>query len=403
VLTSVTGESVFTSSEAAEVIQWAIDHSEAGGGVELSAGTFRLNTVLKVPGNIWLHGSGDGSVLKVLHDQEDALALEKAYNTTISDFTIEQAGGANTGISVRKSILTQIQNVTVKGFSQYGLHFKGDTENLPPNTWYNNAGPSLILVSESRFIDNRSAHIYKPVCGAYIGNAIPTMFTRNITWGGQRGIVCEGICDNVVGNIVIRAGQNAIVLDHCSLLCTGNMAYQTRGAAIKVFDGKMIYTEKYDRNDNNNNKESNVTGNYLIYQEGAGIELSEQWGTTTDNRIINSGVGVGYKSGIWLREDSESFAVVENLIYNEEEQFPLLNGITENGIKNLVVGNRIYNYTNEAVNSKGEATLVAGNSGKASPKTQKGAAWKYDDTINWTLTYPELRDYLTKLTEKKPE
>jgi hypothetical protein len=72
-------------------------------------------------------------------------------------------------------------------------------------------------------------------------------------------------------------------------------------------------------------------------------------------------------------------------------------------VKNLVAGNEIHNYTREAVHSRGEATLVTGNSGNTSVKTQKGTAWEVDENINWNMSYQELRDYLTKLTEKKPE
>lgn len=401
VVTSVTGESVYTSSEASEAVQWAVDHSGPGGGIELSEGIFILNSTVKVPDNIWLHGSGNASILRAGRDMEYALVLDQAYNTTISDFVLEQAAGTKTGILLNNSIFTQIQNITVRGFDHYGLHFNRDTENAPPKTWNNTAGPSLILVSESRFIDNKQVNIYKPVNGAYIGNAVPTMMTRNITRGGQVGIVCVGTCDNIVGNIVLQAGQHAYVLNANSILCSGNMAYQTRGSAIQVFDGKIIYSQNYDRNDNNNNKESNITANYLIYQQGAGIEMSEQWGTMTDNCIVNCGVGVGYKSGIWLHEDSESYAVVDNLIFNDEEHFPLLNGITEYGVKNLIAGNRIHNFTGKAVNSKGEATLVTGNTGMAAGKVQEGIAWAEDEKLDWNLPYAELKDYLQKFGTKK--
>jgi hypothetical protein len=401
VLTSATGKSVFTSSEASEAIQWAIDQSGSGGGIELSEGTFPLISSLKIPGNIWFHGSGEKTILKASNNMENALVLDQAYNTSISDFVLEQAAGAKTGVLLNNSIFTQIQNITVIGFSRYGLYFNPDRENAPPNTWNGTAGPALILVSESRFIDNGQVNIHKPVCGAYIGNAVPTMMTRNITRGGQMGIYCEGICDNIVGNIVLQAGQHAYVLNANSILCSGNMAYQTRGTAIQVFDGKINHSQNYDRNDNNNNKESNLTSNYLIYQQGTGIEMSEQWGTMTDNRIVNSGVGVGYKSGIWLHEDSESYAVVDNLIFNDEEHFPLLNGITEYGVKNLIAGNRIQNYSVKAVQSKGEATLVTGNTGIAARKVQEGIGWAEDDKLDWNLPYQELRDYLEKLCEKK--
>jgi hypothetical protein len=178
------------------------------------------------------------------------------------------------------------------------------------------------------------------------------------------------------------------------------MAYQTRGTAVQVFDGGISYYRAYDRNDNNNNKEANISGNDLIYQQGSGIEMSEQWGTITDNRIVNSGAGVGYKSGIWLREDSESYAVVDNLIFNEEEHFPLQNGITEYGVKNLIAGNRIYNFTGMKVKSMGEATLVTGNIGAESHTMQDGADWVDDRKPDWNLPYPELRKYLEQVLEE---
>jgi hypothetical protein len=75
-----------------------------------------------------------------------------------------------------------------------------------------------------------------------------------------------------------------------------------------------------------------------------------------------------------------------------------LNRITENGVKNLITGNRIHNYTSKAVHSKGVATLVTGNSGIASGKVQKLSAWKEDEQIDWKWSYLDLRSYLGKLT-----
>jgi hypothetical protein len=390
---SVTGDLVFKTAKASEAIQWALDQTVTGGSVELTEGIFPLDTILTVKANTWLYGQGDKTLLRAAHGLENALILREAYNTSLSDLALEQAGSIITGIFLSNSIFTHIQNVTVKGFREYGLRFDADTENAPPNTW-GAAGPSLILVSECSFMENTKTNIYKPVNGAYIGNAVPSMITRNISWGSQVGIDCKGICDNLVGNLILGAGKHAMVIDANSILCTGNMTYQTGGTAIQVFDGKIYYSKGYDRNDNNNNKEANISGNYMIYQRGSGVEISEQWGTISDNYIINCGVGVGYKSGIWLREDSESYVVVDNRIGNGGGHYPLLHGILENGAKNLVSGNWIHHFTGKDVLSRGEATMVTANTASGYTEFKEGSPWAPDDALDRKMSYAAIRDYL---------
>lgn len=397
VYTSITDNKIYSSDLAQVAIQWAVDGSATyGGGVELSEGLFELEKTIILRRNVWLHGQGSLTELRAVGSMNVCVQLYDAPQAVLSDLRITAGSNVKTGIDVFGCLTTKILDVGVEGFTDYGIYFAGDPD-APPDTWYGIAGPALFLIEGCKIGNNGEANIYVSTSGGYIGNAVPTMISKNIIYGGKIGIYHQGINSNMVGNIIYHASQNAIVPNQNSILMTDNITYRIGGTAIKAFDGKdNLFSSHYDRHDNNNNKECHITNNKLIDQRGHGIEISEQWGPIVDNVIQNCGIGVGWRYGIWLHEDSESYAVVDNTIYNQKHHYPLASGIREDGRKNLIANNSIKSYKKGGVLSQGMHTLVINNKAESGSKLEKFAEWQWDGDINADWSFEELSEYIIR-------
>ena len=157
----------------------------------------------------------------------------------------------------------------------------------------------------------------------------------------------------------------------------------------------------YDRRDNNNNKECNITNNVILEPRGHGIEVSEQWGTISGNRIVNVGSGtVASHFGIWLHEDSESYIVAGNITANYPGHPLMLNGIRESGRKNLISTNVIRGCQGDAIVSSGYQSFVSDNSGEPSPQAGEVLDWKLDTKIKLSASKESIQNYIYKKLEK---
>lgn len=404
VFTSITNSLKFEHENASDAIQWAIDHSyEKGGSIKLDKGKFIINKPIIIKKNVWLKGEGEQTELYAyeIKDSLPVISIENASQTIISNLGIFNIGETNAGIGLVHSVGCKLIDLTIEGFKDYGIVFLEDT-NVPPKTWGGKATSSLILIDNCKVGYNGKINIYKPDSGGYLGNAIPSLISRNIIYEGDQGIFCAGICDNIVDNILLNMDKEAIVINANSIMTTGNITYQTGGSALLDYDSKIeTYHSTYDRKDNNNNKECHVTANTFIEQKGNGIEISEQWGPIVDNIIYNSADREIGKNGIWLHEYSESYTITGNEIMNGFEIAPLEYGVLEDStaIKNVIANNIISNYRKEAILSNGIGSLVIDNSIEKYEGEHNIQKRKVNVGICSHLSHEEIKKYINEIVE----
>jgi len=387
-------EIVFKTKDAAQAIQWAIDKcSPYGGSIELEAGNYVIEKTIFVRKNIWLKGQGEKTILyaKNSSDMGACIRMENAPQARVSDMKLVQAGNVPTGIEICKSTTGKVVNVEIDGFKNYGVDF---IQELPGNINRGKVTSSLVEVRECT-IANSGVNINIPRNGGYVGRMVPNLISGNIIIGGGTGIVCKAICTALIDNIIVNTKGTGIVLDENSILTTGNILYRCGGSAVAAFDGKQYFHFHlaYDRQDNNNNKECNITQNFIVEPRGHGIEVSEQWGTVSGNVIVNSGFGNGQRYGIWLHEDSESYCVYKNRIYNLDNSYPMQYGIREAGLNNIIAENTISGFRNQGVLSKGDKTVIKENTTK-NKSTNIGKEWKFDNKVTTDMDYETIRNYI---------
>jgi len=390
-------DTVFAANDATTAIQWAIDKSALyGGSIEIAAGSYTINRTIVVKKNIWLKGQGKATVLNAASSMGPCIRMEDAPQSRVSDMKLVQAGNVFTGIEIYKSITGKVTNVVIDGFRKYGVDFVIDY-NLPEITWGNKAISSLVEVRNCLIANSGEVNINIPHHGGYIGNAVPNLISKNTIIGGGIGIDCKGICTNLIDNIIVNTKGTGIVMDANSILTSGNILYRCGGSAIVAFDGKQSFHfhPTYDRQDNNNNKECNITQNWIIDTKGHGIEVSEQWGTVSDNLIINSGINSGQRYGIWLHEDSETYCIYNNMIFNTNSNYLMPYGIRENGFNNLVAKNVISGVRIDGVRSNGIKTIVQDNKATIINTSHKGEEWNFDKAVTSDMEREAVLEYIT--------
>ncbi len=395
-------ETLFSSADAAEAIQWAIDRSSPqGGSVTLGDGWFELQRPVVVKKNVWLRGQGDETVLRIHGSADACVIVEHAPQAKVTDMKLAQSGSVASGVKLYSSVAAQVKNVTVEGFSKYGVNFAVET-GLPDITWGSKAVSSLALVKDCTLANNWMSGVEIPHHGGYIGNAVPMLITDNLILGGGLGINCFAICGNLVNNVIANTREAGIIQNGNSILTTGNIFYRCGGSAVLAFDAKQFhaYHPTYDRQDNNNNKECNITDNWMIDSRGHAVEVSEQWGVIAGNVMVNTGVGNGQRYGVWLHEGSETYAVLDNDIFNTPSAYPLAYGVVLSGFNNLVAENRIRNVKGRGVKSFSEKSLVIDNSVVEGAVPENPLAWSVDKKINASMRAPDAVKHITSVLEQ---
>ena len=403
---AVTGEVILKESSPVTAIDKAIDYlGRLGGSITLAEGSYPIDRTIVVKANIWLRGKGESTIVQPAADMDACIRVYKAPQALVSDLKVMQPSDgpkAQTGIAIRHTVTAQIIRVSIDGFTQYGVYLEGDPEDVPQGNWGPTAGPGLILVNGCRITNNQSDNVFIETSGSYIGNAIPVVISDNLIVGGGTGVHNWAICSNVVDNVIVQTRSFGMLQMANSILTTGNVYYQTGRSAISAYDGiEQIMHPTYDRRDNNNNKECNITNNVILEPRGHGIEVSEQWGTISGNRIVNVGSGtVASHFGIWLHEDSESYIVAGNITANYPGHPLMLNGIRESGRKNLISTNVIRGCQGDAIVSSGYQSFVSDNSGEPSPQAGEVLDWKLDTKIKLSASKESIQNYIYKKLEK---
>jgi hypothetical protein len=363
----------FSSKDASEAIQYALDKiSESGGDVHLGSGRFYLDRPLKISTNCSLRGSGRSTKLMVSEDNEEGVGIMCWYanGVEISDLCLSSGDNekAKTGLIIDRSGDVKVINIFSVGFSEYGL-------------WLRNQS-FLCEVSSCTFAGNMKSNVYLDSLnwGIY-GNFIPNLLADCTIYGGGKGIECNYVIVlNIVACNIYQTNDYGIHLYKTSnsVLINGCRTFQIGSHAVVV----------------ENTHELNITGNIFCWSLGDGIVVrGAAWGTICGNNVIDNGSynpgGVNFKShfkdvkeemplqnGITLSE-VRGYNVSNNTIFNWNLAPKMRYGIFEDAksFKNVIEGNNINYVMDAAVLSEGAGTTVSNNV-------------ELDD-----VTFVEVRDY----------
>jgi hypothetical protein len=356
VLTAVSRKEVFSSQNAAESIQRAVDAcKDSGGKVNLEPGEYMLDREIAIASNITLQGAGRSTVLRADFSGSCAIKCNTAHGLRINDFTLCTGKKIpQSGIILDACGDSRIGDVACLGFSDYGI--------MLCNSSY------LCELLSCRCAGNGKANIFcKKLHRGKYGDYIPNLLSNCMVYGGGVGIECEGsTVQNIVGCLAYQTGGPGFYFHgHSnSIVMSGCRTFQITGDAVVA----------------DNANELNCTGNIFCWATGNGIVVrNSDWGTICGNEVIDSGsYNTGLKDqsvkmadlpekpplliGIKL-EKVNSFTVTGNTIFNWGCAPRLLNGITEDNAssKNIICSNTINYHESEAVVSKGEGSVAENN------------------------------------------
>jgi hypothetical protein len=344
--------------DAAGVIQTALEAlGPEGGDLLLAPGDFALDAPVEVPSNIWLHGAGRGTRLRVTRANKRGIALvaEGQRGIDVSNLTlVGDSEGAEAGIRFSGCGDTKVRDVTAALFAGYGIWVREHS--------------FLCEVRGCTLAGNRKAGIFfeNHRRGRW-GDFIPNLVTNCILYGGGRGIDClETTVLNIVACAAYQTRDTAFLIRDVSysVLISASRTFQIDGTAVVV----------------QNTGEVNLSSNVFCWQTGDGVVLRNVgWGTVCGNEIIDSGSynpdapdfttpqaavppDVDLRCGLVL-EDARGITVSGNTVFNWPQARRMRAGIVERGQcrQNAITGNSVDYFHEAGILSVGEGTLVANN------------------------------------------
>lgn len=362
-------QTYFTSSEADQAIQYALDSVARGGEVYLHPGSYLLTQQVSIPSYVSLRGSGSGTVLEFgeNHGINTALLARDANRVVLSDFSIrDEYAQAQVGIWLDHCGDCLVEDVLIVGMLQHGI-------TLSNNSFLCEIRGTRVAASGS------SGILLKDLArGGRGGDYVPNLVTNCIIYGGNKGFECDNaLVANIVGCQVYQTNGYGFYLHNGSnsVLLSGCRTYQISDNAVVVESSHEI----------------NISSNIFCWHTGHGIVLSNVlWGTITGNNIIDSGSinlfdpredtlittgkrpftkrpdstrSINNYNGILIQSASKGLTVSSNAIFSWPVVPPMEYGIQEDSscFSNLITANNINFCRREAIDSKGEATQVANN------------------------------------------
>lgn len=341
---------------ASKVIQHAIDQCNAKGGGEISLGKgfFELDFPIRLKENIWLHGKGRGTELKLKKPNKTCLEFFGVNNVQISKLTVTAGDNGNslTGIYGENCGNCKIQDVLVMGFVKSGVSFSGDYYGL--------------TVNRCMFIENNQAHIF--LQGGDIRES-PIIVSDCTFFKGGEGIKAQKngnkscgleISDNIYAYLMGRA----VDTDFDSVMISGNKLYWIDSDGMRI-KGRDFF----------------IAGNINSWIRGHGLVLDNASnGTVLGNNFTD--LGVRYRDGMRkcgiAMYNSSQIKVSGNSIWNFGDQGYMEYAVFEdsNCNDNYISANTgwFHAYPN-AFKSLGAGTIIEGNS--SNQGQYRGDYWDY--------------------------
>lgn len=345
----IDGKTLFTSKEASEAIQYAVNAMAGEGGkISLHRGSFPLNQAVNLKNNVFLEGKGRGTRLIVTPQNAEGTGLQGTTlkGIHLANFSVihQNRHEGTAGVIIDDSGDCQVRNLHIQGFGKYGIWLRNNS--------------FLCEISGCQLVDNAEANLY---CDNLFkdgrgGKFLPNLISDCVIYSGGMGFkLNRTVVMNINDCIVFQTRDVAFHLSNISnsVLISGCRTFQIEKQAVVV----------------KNSHEINISSNIFCWHREEGIVLDRvSWGTITANNIIDSGVRARdglERTGIVVRNECKGIQVTGNNIFNWGDQMPMLYGIYEDSssINNQFISNNLNYYTREAVESLGKNTLVKDNLG----------------------------------------
>ncbi|MFC1558044.1 right-handed parallel beta-helix repeat-containing protein [candidate division KSB1 bacterium] len=344
--TSWENKTVKQSSDASEILQYAMDKLAGNGGeIKLHRGEYIINTPVKPASKVTLRGAGRSTVLLLGDENTEGIVIlmKGLKGSMVSDLSVKtkKPHTGNSGLIMDDCGDCKVQNVIAQGFAENGFLVKNRTflSELTDCVSANNG------VSGFYFDELTS----KGRGGDYVANLVKGC----ISYADQVGFRTNtALCVNIIGCLVHQSVHNGFHITNRSnaIVISGCRTFQIGNNSIQV--------EK--------TREINLNGNMFSWHRGHGIVIKGlSWGTITGNNIIDTGVRTkdgSLRNGIVL-EETNGLQITGNIIYNWGDQVPMKYGIIEDEKceNNLIVSNNINYFTEKGIVSKGKGTKVQNN------------------------------------------
>jgi len=341
---AISGNKVYSSSDAGKAIQKGIDLLENGGSLRLSSTEYVLTQTLHLNSGIHLKGEGRKSQLIIKDADSTGCGI---FATGKKDIQVSGLSIVASGSSVKAGICfdhcgdCEITDIYSEGFQEYGIWLRNNS--------------FLCHINDCTAAGNKRANIYTDsLFWSRAGEYMPNLITNCITYGGWNGIECnKSIVLNIVGCVVHQPENFGYYIHNVSnsVLLTGCRTYQTQNDAVVVEQSHEI----------------NISSNIFCWSRGKGIVLrGVDWGTISANNIIDSGSerygdfpGVGDAIGLELVMKTRCVQVTGNNIFNWGGQGIMKHGIFEDEtcFQNSFIANNINYYESDGIISKGKGSM----------------------------------------------
>jgi nitrous oxidase accessory protein NosD len=347
-----------------------------GVAVRLGPGRFPLATVVELPAQAQLIGSGRGTRLDCA--PAAGLSVVGGAGVLIADLAVV---GADLGIDITAAPQATLREVTVARCAT-GVRLRDHA--------------CLARFTGCTFVANRDVHLHlKDLREGPWGEYLPNLIEGCQFVGGGLGLEAHNaIVVNVVGCSFFQCGRGAIHVHHQSnsVQVTGCRTFQITGDAVVVEEAHEFC----------------CTGNVFCWHTGHGIVVrNASWGTITGNEVIDNGsINPGGPNftrklsefpdapacdGIRL-ENCRGFAVTGNAIFNWNIVPEMAVGIRLDAACNdcAVSGNAVNRYREDGDAGTGTGTAIAGTRIVASGNNGRAAchwgAWDRLQTFRTELT-----------------
>lgn len=328
-------------------IQAAIDASPAGGcRILFTEGTFNFATFVSVPNDIWLQGSGWGTIFRLANTTNTAILRNSLWQTSpgnqriiVSDLMIDGNKANNLlestgGISFSAALNILIKNVYVKDVSGYaGMYLVG----------YNASGEAQHIV-DGCIVNGTENGGGVLGCGIYMSapNVQKGIISNNIVSDCEgRGVFVEDGADDVIiannhvhdntgVNIALNLSDNAIIIGN-NVQGGGSIGIDT-GASTQVV----------------------IIGNLARGNTGIGIQISGNHATCVGNVVSNN------SDGIVVAANITDFTITGNRCF--DDQTPKVQDYGVNLASGTgygtVVGNDLRGNQTGSINNAGSTTTT---------------------------------------------
>jgi hypothetical protein len=389
-LTRITHEIVFSSSQAAETVQAAVEATgEEGGQVFIEQGRYPISMPIRLRDRVRLSGAGRGTRLEVAG--ETGVVLENLDSAEVADLAIVAAKGssAQAGLILDGCGDCQATNVFAGGFAGHGI-------------WLRNHS-FLCTIRGCSAAGNGKSNIFLDTLAekGRSGEFIPNQVADCMIYGGGVGIETRRtIVANIVGCCAFQTRDSGFHVHTMSnsVIITGCRTFQVGRHAVLLED-----TDEF-----------NLSSNIFCWHVADGVVIrNANWGTINGNEIIDTGSynsGVPDRSAAWetLPKDlppysgiklinAHGYSVTGNTIFNWPVCPPMEYGIYEDAasFKNNFTGNSINYFVKGDVVSLGRESACNNNVSYADrPHQDRAGLQHWFQTFQVELTDKFVADQL---------